>query len=122
MTILGAMEISETCDIANWMIPNKLLKGMGGGMDLVASGSTVLVVMEHCAKTKDGQLSLKLLPQCSLPLTGQGVVSKVITELAVFENVDGKLVLTEIAEETTLEEVQSKTGFPITAAENLKRF
>ena len=122
MTMLGAMEVSEDCDIANWMIPGKLLKGMGGAMDLVACGSKVIVLMEHSAKSKDGKISMKLLPKCNLPLTAQGVVSKVITELAVFENIDGKLVLTEIAEETTLEEVQNNTGFKITTAETLKRF
>lgn len=104
------------------MIPGKLLKGMGGAMDLVACGSTVLILMEHAAKTKDGKISLKLLPECKLPLTAKGVVSKVITELAVFENVNGKLILTELAEGITLEEVQSKTGFKITTAENIKTF
>ena len=122
MTMLGAMEVSQTGDIANWMIPGKLIKGMGGAMDLVACGSTVIIQVEHSAKTKDGKVSMKLLPECKLPLTAKGVVSKVITELAVFENINGKLILTEIAEETTLEEVQSQTGFKITAAENLQRF
>ena len=94
MTMLGAMEISEDCDIANWIIPGKLMKGMGGAMDLVCSKSKVIVLMEHSAKTKDGKTSLKLLPKCKLPLTAKGVVSKVITELVVFENIHGKLVLT----------------------------
>mgnify|MGYP003393028830 CR=1 FL=1 len=111
------MEISETCDIANWIIPKKLVKGMGGAMDLVACGSKVVVVMEHTAKN-----SKKLLPVCNLPLTAKGVVSMVITELAVFENQGGKLVLTEIAEGTTLEEVQSKTGFKIVTAPEVKTF
>lgn len=122
MTMLGAMEVSEDCDIANWMIPGKMMKGMGGAMDLVACGSKVIVLMEHSAKSKDGKVSHKLLEKCKLPLTAKGVVSKVITELAVFENINGKLVLTEIAEETTFEEVQKQTAFKITAIENLKRF
>lgn len=122
MTMLGAMEVSEDCDIANWMIPGKMMKGMGGAMDLVACGSKVIVLMEHSAKSKDGKVSHKLLEKCKLPLTAKGVVSKVITELAVFENINGKLVLTEIAEETTFEEVQNQTAFKITTIENLKRF
>ncbi len=122
MTMLGSMEVSETGDIANWMIPGKLLKGMGGAMDLVACGSKVFVLMEHSAKSKDGKLSHKLLEKCRLPLTAKGVVTKIITELAVFDNINGKMVLTEIAEETTLEEVQKQTGFKLTVAENLGRF
>jgi 3-oxoacid CoA-transferase len=91
---------------------------MGGAMDLVASGSRVIVVMEHVAT----QNSFKLLKKCSLPLTGKGVVSMVITELAVFENKDGKLILTEIASETTLEKVQEKTGFKIKTGAEIKKF
>lgn len=79
------------------------MKGMGGAMDLVACGSKVIVLMEHSAKSKDGKLAPKLLQKCKLPLTAKGAVSKVITELAVFENINGKLVLTEIAQQTTLE-------------------
>ena len=95
MTMLGALQVSENCDIANWIIPGKLVKGMGGAMDLVACGSRVIVVMEHSAKNKKtGELDKKILNECNLPLTAQGVVSMVITEMAVFENRNGKLVLT----------------------------
>ena len=117
LTMLGAMEISENADIANWIIPGKLVKGMGGAMDLVACGSKVIVVMEHTAKNAH-----KLLKACKLPLTAQGVVSMVITEIAVFENQNGKLVLTEVAENSSVEEVQEKTGFQLTVSPNLKKF
>lgn len=90
---------------------------MGGAMDLVACGSRVIVVMEHTAKNTH-----KILPVCNLPLTAKGVVNMVVTELAVFQNQNGRLVLTQIAENTTLEEVQSKTGFKINAASNIKKF
>lgn len=85
------------------MIPGKLMKGMGGAMDLVASGSRVIVLMQHSALLKNGKREIKLLPECTLPLTAKGVVSMVITELAVFENRNGKLVLTEISDDTTFE-------------------
>lgn len=98
------------------------MKGMGGAMDLVSSGSKVCVLMQHSAIDKKGNREIKLLPECTLPLTAKGVVSVLITELAVFQNRGGKLVLTEIAEESTLEEIQAQTGFPITCAEQLKRF
>jgi 3-oxoacid CoA-transferase B subunit len=101
--MLGALEVSENCDIANWIIPGKMMKGMGGAMDLVACGSKVIVLMEHAATGKDGKISMKLLSSCKLPLTAKGVVSMVITEMAVFENRGGKLVLTEIAKGVTLE-------------------
>lgn len=120
--MLGALEISRSCDIANWIIPGKMMKGMGGAMDLVACGSKVIVLMEHAAKTKDGKVSIKLLEDCRLPLTAKGVVSMVITELSVFENRNGQLILTEIANETTLEEVQAQTGFKLVCAEPLGRF
>lgn len=108
LTILGAMQVSRFGDIANWMIPGKMVKGMGGAMDLVASGSKVLVVMEHTSKGE-----VKLVDSCTLPLTGVGKVDKVITDKAVFEKINDELILTEIASDTTLEEVRSITDFEI---------
>jgi 3-oxoacid CoA-transferase B subunit len=88
MTMLGSLQVSERGDIANWVIPGKMVRGMGGAMDLVASGSKVVVTMEHTAKG-----ALKLLKECTLPLTAAGVATMVITEKAVFERRDGRLVL-----------------------------
>ena len=96
MTMLGALQVSSEGDIANWMIPGKMAKGMGGAMDLVSSGSKVIVVMQHNSKAT-GKGRLKLVDKCWLPLTGRGKAGKVITEKAVFENREGKLILTEIA-------------------------
>ena len=94
MTMLGSFQVSENCDLANWVIPGKMMKGMGGAMDLVSSGSRVLVLMQHSALKKSGETEIKLLPECTLPLTAKGVVDMVITELAVFEKREGRLVLT----------------------------
>ena len=121
------MKVSEDCSIANWIIPGKMVKGMGGAMDLVSCGSRVIVVMEHTAKGAH-----KLVEQCSLPLTGERVVDMVITgnislfysilEKAVFKRVDGRLVLSEVSKESSLEEVRASTGFKIESIDNLARF
>ncbi|MBL9218241.1 MAG: 3-oxoacid CoA-transferase subunit B [Opitutaceae bacterium] len=114
LSILGALEVADNGDIANWMVPGKMVKGPGGAMDLVAGVRRVVAVMEHCAK--DG--SPKILPQCSLPITGKGVVSLIITDLCVFEvkPQGGGLVLIELHPGVSLDDVKARTGAPFAVA------
>lgn len=115
-SILGALEVSEEGDLANWMVPKRMVKGPGGAMDLVAGVKRVVVLMAHTSK--DG--SSKLVKQCTLPLTGKKVVDRVITELGVFDVTAGGLILTELAPDITMDEIESKTEAKFTSSRDLR--
>jgi 3-oxoacid CoA-transferase B subunit len=116
LTVLGAMEVSENGDIANWKVPGKMVKGMGGAMDLVASAKNIIVAMQH--KSKDGKS--KLLKKCSLPITGLGCVKKIVTELGVFDVLpEGGFLLLERAPGISIEDIQNSTEGKLTIAEEV---
>ncbi len=116
LTVLGAMEVADNGDIANWKVPGKMVKGMGGAMDLVASAKNIIVAMQHTDKAGNS----KLLPQCSLPITGLKCVKKVVTDLGVFEITADGFVCQEYAPGVTIEEIKSKTAGRLVIADDVK--
>lgn len=116
-TVLGALQVDKNGNLANYMVPGSKIIGMGGAMDLVSGAKKVIIAMEHCTKNKEP----RIVESCTYPLTGIAVVHKIVTELAVIEVTKAGLLLTEIAEESSIEEVQSKTGTHLIVSEDLKR-
>ncbi len=116
LTVLGAMEVADNGDIANWKVPGKMVKGMGGAMDLVASAKNIIVAMQHTDKAGNS----KLLPKCSLPITGLQCVKKIVTDLGVFEITADGFLCTEHAPDVTIEEIKTKTAGRLTISSTLK--
>lgn len=116
LTVLGAMEVAENGDIANWKVPGKMVKGMGGAMDLVASAKNIIVAMQHTDKAGNS----KLLPQCSLPITGLKCVKKIVSDLGVFEITSEGFLCLEYAPGVTIEEIKAKTAGKLTIADDVK--